>query len=248
MVPRAPDSEERRVCGALSCDGGSRGTRPGWRAPCQSSSSSRPAGHSAAGTERVPGLRTPRTPRRASRADRLPHRFRCREPGSASRPPGSSDNAGARSPSPSLRRTAARRRRRRSPSRSLDNGWSCRRTPYPVPPVRTPRPGLGRIACSPAWAGVERATGCWGRAVGRAFRGRLYTRVQEVYRRPPESAPAPAGTPLARHRQVARVPTGPISRPAPPPRGSWCRSGCSTSGTAAEPRRWARCDASPPWP
>jgi hypothetical protein len=38
-----------------------------------------------------------------------------------------------------------------------------------LPPVRTPRPGLGRIACSPAWAGVERATGCRGRAVGRAF-------------------------------------------------------------------------------
>ena len=39
-----------------------------------------------------------------------------------------------------------------------------------------------------------------------------------------------------------------LNRPGPLPRGSWCRSGCSTSGIATEPRRLARCGALPPSP
>ena len=231
MVARGPESEERRGCGAPACDGESRGTRPGWRAPCQSSSSSRPAGRSVAGTGRVPGLRTPRRLRRASRAVRLPHHCRCRGLGSASRRRDSLDNAGARSSSPSRRRTAARRRRRRSPSRSLDSGWACRRTPYPVPPVRTPGPGLGRIACSPAWAFIERATGCRGRADWPGvFSAGLYTRIPQVHR--------PCQTPAG---MVA-------SRPGPRPPGSWCRSGYWTCGTAVGPRRSARSGAWQLWP
>ena len=183
MVPRGRQSKERRGGGALCVRWWEPRARPGWRAPCQSSSSSRPADRSVAGTGRVPGLHTPRRRRRASRAVRLPHHCRCRGLGSASRRRGSSDNAGARSSSPSRRRTAAPRRRRRSPSRSLDNGWSCRRTPYPVPPVRTPGPGLGRIACSPAWADIERATGCRGRADWPGvFSAGLYTRISQVHR------------------------------------------------------------------
>ena len=178
-------AERRRRGGAFDRLGAVARIRPG-RAPCRSSCEQY-TGRSLRGrngTSACPPHSAHRPPRASRAGPRSRRRCRSRARGSAWRWHGSSGSAAARSRAPCWRRTPARRLRRRSPCRSPDSGWSCRRTPFPRPPVSTPGPAWTFAIWGATAICVRRGTGSTGLRSDAVDRSLLATDVTPGFQAP----------------------------------------------------------------